>query len=281
MATDNLEISNKALRLIAAEELSSAMSSDVTSDTPSSKEDKVCQRFYTHALKKVLGELDWNFARKRYHIEDDDNVKTITAITAADPAVVTSAAHGYVVADSLYIYDVTGMTEINGKTVLVSAKDANTFTLYDESGQDLDASAYTAYVSGGSVRRRPLSSFEYAYDLPSDFHVDRTEANLIKWEIEGIFLVTDAEEVDLTYTALITDTTLFPIWFEDALVDELASLISFPISKDREIKENAIKDALVSLDAAKTVDTRMGLRRQDKKTHSRSTGQSTWLSRRR
>lgn len=74
--------------------------------------------------------------------------KTITGITQANPAVVSSTSHGYANGDQVYIDGVVGMTEVNGKYFIVQGVTANTFQLFDT-----DSSAYTAYSSGGSAYR--------------------------------------------------------------------------------------------------------------------------------
>ena len=79
--------------------------------------------------------------------------KTITAITAANPAVVTSNSHGYSNGDFVIISGVVGMTEVNGKTFKVADKTTNTFELQDVDGTDINSSGYTAYSSGGVANR--------------------------------------------------------------------------------------------------------------------------------
>jgi hypothetical protein len=68
----------------------------------------------------------------------------ITAITAANPAVVTtSIAHGYSVGDRVTINvpdALFGMTEINGLNATITAVTASTFTT------DIDSSAFTAFA---------------------------------------------------------------------------------------------------------------------------------------
>lgn len=76
-----------------------------------------------------------------------DNPKTITNITSANPAVVTSAAHGFSNGDVIKISGVFGMTEVNNETFTVANVAANTFEL-----SGVDSSAYTAYVSDGEAR---------------------------------------------------------------------------------------------------------------------------------
>ncbi len=79
--------------------------------------------------------------------------KTITAITAANPAVVTSSSHGYNNGDFVTISSVVGMTEVNGKTFKVADKTTNTFELQDVDGNDINSSGYTAYSSAGVANR--------------------------------------------------------------------------------------------------------------------------------
>ena len=79
--------------------------------------------------------------------------KTITGITAANPAVVTSSSHGYSNGDFVIITGVVGMTEVNGKTFKVADKTTNTFELQDVDGNDINSSAYTAYSSGGVANK--------------------------------------------------------------------------------------------------------------------------------
>lgn len=73
--------------------------------------------------------------------------KNITGITKANPAVVTSAAHGYLDGDEVYITGVVGMTELNGRRFIVAGKTTDTYQLRDE-----DSSDYTAYTSGGTTQ---------------------------------------------------------------------------------------------------------------------------------
>lgn len=75
----------------------------------------------------------------------------ITGITAADPGVVTIAGHGLATYDKIFITGIVGMTELNDQFFWVKKINANTFSLTDELGNDIDTSAYTAWSSGGTV----------------------------------------------------------------------------------------------------------------------------------
>lgn len=91
------------------------------------------------------------------------NKLTITNITAADPAVVTSASHGLSNGDRVIIKDLvdpiassldsskTNMSSLNNSTFTVANATTNTFELTNVDGTDFDTSAYNAYGSGGNV----------------------------------------------------------------------------------------------------------------------------------
>ena len=75
--------------------------------------------------------------------------KTISAITKANPAVVTASSHGYENGDEVVITAVGGMTEVNGKRFLVAGKTTNTFQLTNKDGANINSSSFTTYTSGG------------------------------------------------------------------------------------------------------------------------------------
>lgn len=68
----------------------------------------------------------------------------ITGATKANPAVVTSAGHGFINGDKVIITGVGGMTTLNGKTYTVASATTNTFAL---SGADTRSAS--SYTSGG------------------------------------------------------------------------------------------------------------------------------------
>lgn len=87
---------------------------------------------------------------------------SISAVSAADPCVVTtSAVHGYSTGQIVRITDLgdvgpnatdRGMDELNNNRYKIVVLSTTTFSLQDPvSGDDVDSSAYTAYVSGGNV----------------------------------------------------------------------------------------------------------------------------------
>ena len=102
-----------------------------------------------------------------YLLEAD---QTITAATQANPCVITtSAPHSWSNGDWIKISSVGGMTELNGRTYEVANVTASTAELLElPYGTNLDASAYTAYTSGGVANRVYTVTSPYASaDLPT------------------------------------------------------------------------------------------------------------------
>jgi hypothetical protein len=79
--------------------------------------------------------------------------KTITAVTKANPAVVTSSSHGYSNGDEIKITNVVGMTELNEKRYLVANKTTNTFELTDKDGTNINSTNFTTYASAGTANK--------------------------------------------------------------------------------------------------------------------------------
>lgn len=74
--------------------------------------------------------------------------KSISGISRANPAVVTSNGHGFQNGDVVYISDVSGMEEVNDRAFTVANRTANTFQLSGE-----ESSKYDKYKSGGTIRK--------------------------------------------------------------------------------------------------------------------------------
>ncbi len=75
----------------------------------------------------------------------------ITAATQANPVVVTATAHGLANGTRVRIRDVKGMTQINDITFLIANITANTVELTNLSGDNIDSTGFTSYVSEGKL----------------------------------------------------------------------------------------------------------------------------------
>ncbi len=76
---------------------------------------------------------------------------TITAATAANPVVLTAAAHGFNDGVSVFVEDVSGMTELNDLPFTVDNPATDTLEL-----KGIDGTGFGAYTSGGTVRQLNL-----------------------------------------------------------------------------------------------------------------------------
>jgi len=142
--------------------------------------------------------------------------KAITAITAANPAVVTSNSHGYNNGDRVFISGVVGMTQVNNLEFTVANKTTNTFQL-----SGINSSAFTAYSSGGTVGKivevtttyTVTDIFEINHAQSADVlylaHKDHEPAKLTR-ATSTSFTLTDIDFTDGPYLdENITTTTLY------------------------------------------------------------------------
>jgi hypothetical protein len=112
--------------------------------------------------------------------------KTITGITQASPAVVSSTAHGFVNGDDVFLTGVVGMTQVNGRWFKVANKTDDTFELTTIHGDDVDSTAYGAYTSGGTADKpyQIVSPF-------TDLETDRGEFALDVVQTGDVLYITD------------------------------------------------------------------------------------------
>lgn len=227
--------------------------SDVTTITSSSKKEEVlCNVVYGTCRKAVLEDHNWQFAKKHQELSLDDgtaesdynttgNVKTITGITAADPAVVTAASHGFSDGWLVRIYNVVGMTEINGMIVRVANHDANTFECYGLNGTN-----FTAYASGGNcIRYEAIADYQngYVYRVPADMlrPVSVVPDNP-QFEVVGagddLRLLCQASGAVLEYVSDHTTVSTMPNHFARCWAARIAMELANPLQK----KNAAMKD---------------------------------------
>jgi hypothetical protein len=235
MATQ-VNICNLALRRMGEQ--------PITLITDSTKRAEHCNAFWDYILDEVLEDYSWEFAKKivsldyagGFGVYVSTDEKTITGITQADPAVVSAASHGFLDGQFVYIYDVSGMTEVNQRVYEVANKAAGTFELLD-----MDSTDWTAYTSGGKCYRAEVDSRYangYTYELPADYlkalHLDDKDT---EFEVLGATgdnnrrLVTVARDAVLHYTALESTTTNMTNRFISALAWRLAAELAVPLGK--------------------------------------------------
>ncbi len=93
----------------------------------------------------------------------------ITNISQANPGVFTYTNTNYSLSngDWIYVAGVTGMTDFNGMLWVVDGLSGSTFNVKDMFGNLVDTSAYSSYISGGTLARvYTVTSPFSAVDLP-------------------------------------------------------------------------------------------------------------------
>ncbi len=220
---------------------------------------EVVFRAWPALRREVLEEHSWNEATRYTRLARLASAKTITAITQASPAVVTSAAHGYSDGDLVLVEDVAGMVELNDRYHTVAGVTANTFQLANE-----DSTGYAAYASGGTAKKaltplRPDFGYDWRYSLPSGcvrvLNLAGEDQEDAQWEVVGQELLTDeGPTVPIRYTALLMDPTLFGAKLYSAFAARLAHEIAPKLTDSTSREERAAARWEDQLERAKRTD---------------------------
>jgi hypothetical protein len=244
-----LAVCKLAMTWLGADPASLTSVTSVTST--STKEEILCNTVYETCRKAVLEDHNWQFAKRHQMLSLDDgtadsdynttnNVKTITGISAVDPVVVTSAGHGFLNDWIVKIYDVLGMTEINGMIVRVANKDTNTFECYGLNGTN-----FTAYTSGGKmVRYEAVSDYQngYLYRVPEDMLRPVSVIGNPQFEVVGAGddkrILCTAEDAVLEYVCDYSTVSSMPNHFARCWAARIAMELANPLQK----KNASMKD---------------------------------------
>lgn len=136
---------------------------------------------------------------------DTASAATITAISQADPCVVT-ATNTFSDGDQITIQNVVGMTEVNSQTYVVANRTASNFELNDLWGNGIDSTGFTAYTSGGtatpalnvttSFSEAVVQTMDYAQSADVMYFSDRSLAPI---------KVSRTSDISWTFTAVNVD----------------------------------------------------------------------------
>jgi len=95
-----------------------------------------------------------------------ETATTVTGASQANPCQITDVAHPYSTGDEVYLDSLGGMTQLNGRTFVITKTGANTYTLDGE-----DSTAHTAYTAGGTAARPYVRIDSAAAPTTSNPHV--------------------------------------------------------------------------------------------------------------
>jgi len=127
---------------------------------------------------------------------------TITAITKANPAVVT-ATNTFVGGEIIQIDAVGGMVETNGRAYVVAVPTGTNFQL-----KGVDSTSYTTYVSGGTATPQTMTTvgnikdFDIQPDKPAEIDVTNLASTRKEFRIglAGSWTMTSTMDIDSSDT---------------------------------------------------------------------------------
>lgn len=91
--------------------------------------------------------------------------QSVTSVSVAGVAVLGKVAHGYSDGDWVKLYSVSGMTDLEGQTFVVTNAGSNSFDLYFPTGQAFNSTGLSAFTGGTMARVYTLASPYSASDL--------------------------------------------------------------------------------------------------------------------
>lgn len=91
-----------------------------------------------------------------------ETADTVSAVSKANPGVVTATGHGFSNGDKVLLLSIGGMHELNNRIVTVAGATANTFSI------GIDTTGYTTYTSGGTASKLVTVTTTYAADELQD-----------------------------------------------------------------------------------------------------------------
>jgi uncharacterized protein (TIGR02217 family) len=114
-----------------------------------------------------------------------DSSATISAITKANPGVVTTVSpHGFSNGDKIYIENALGMTQVNGVVFTIAGASGSTFDL------GLDTTNYGTYTGGASARKfvQPAEALDWTgqFDVPVRFDADEIPTSLDEFSLGSL-----------------------------------------------------------------------------------------------
>lgn len=219
----------------------------ITTLSDSTREAKFCNLRIAACRQALLRLHLWNFAVAR-----DTLTATYTTVLGCaekinGEIIVYATAHGLTTGQWVRVEDVLGTTEANG-TWKITKIDADYFSL---DGSDF----VTAWTSGGTFLRVPPHGWSFMHRIPTDLlrlvGVDEGDTD---YEFEGLYILTDAESIDIKYIANITDETLFDRLFVEGFALYLAWTICEVLTQSSAKREQLFQEFKLLFPKHKFVD---------------------------
>jgi hypothetical protein len=158
------------------------------------------------------------FLSAGHHIHDDamEDGLAISAITKANPGVLTVAGHPFATGQLIAFSSIAGMVEINGQSAYVTKVDDDHISLLDPvTGETIDTSSYTTYTSGGLATRQAALLIE---DVTGDAERQRGQAFCDGFHMSGTSASAVINRVQMDNSAYYTTAGVY--WNSDGIGDE-------------------------------------------------------------
>lgn len=260
MAQSELDVVNGALIKLGTDTVVALDNSSVESKVGTNSIEKV--------RRGLLRLHPWNFAINRAKLE----LTTPEDVTAnSDLIEITATAHGLATNDYVTVHGVDGVTAANGRWKI---------TWVDNDNFTLNTSVFVGtYTSGtGTWGKAPAFGQSYLHAVPSNMLrlliLNRYD-NHPEWKLEGGFIATDLETVEINFIQDITDYTLMDSMFYQALSYLVAIEVCDRVTehmgkKDRLVREyekliakarfvDATEDSLEKIEASDWVESRFNV----------------------
>jgi len=108
----------------------------------------------------------------RFHAQGGQIVEAGKAVTAATSTTITVVGHGYTTGEEVYLAGLGGITNLEGRNVIVTVIDADTFTISDLNGSPIVISG--TYISGGESFR--VYEISTPYDADDIFDLEYAQS---------------------------------------------------------------------------------------------------------
>lgn len=184
-----------------------------------------------------------------------DTAKTITAITKANPGVVTSTSHGLANGD-VVVLAIQGMAELDGLAVRVANVATNTFEL-----EGVDTTNYGTFTSGTAREIATWNTFAslQSISLPNQeankldittIHDTQAQETLgiagaVSGTMTGLFAPTETAVINLRSATRLTQPRVFRITFENGI----KAIFNADVSAGQgfDLQQNSVATASYSL----------------------------------
>jgi len=108
----------------------------------------------------------------RFHAQGGQIVEDGKTVTAVTSTTITVVGHGYTTGEEVYLADLGGITNLNGRNVIVTVTDADTFTVSDLNGSPITITG--TYTSGGESFR--VYEISTPYDAADIFELEYAQS---------------------------------------------------------------------------------------------------------